>query len=365
MDQLITTHRKTCAGNLIGSDAGKAMPGVEQRHGEERKSAAHGSPTTAVDGGVGAREHGSRLLLGLALAPAKPLGAQLFQLVKSERRNVFTPLRDCRWRNAKCRGNGLPSSSVLKDFGESHAMTLAHLTPRSSAVDAPGDGIAGQMTTLAERLKELKETTGLTDARIAEVCGITASAVSQWGKPGAKMKGENAIFLEEVTPYKARWIMEGKGPKFKGGSLDIHHAGPLQSGTKLPVRRSYTPIGGMGKMQPVTHADPTSTGGFVEAVVTASEAAYGIRIRGDGFEPVLSDGWTVVLDPNAQHQPGEWVYLELETGEEMLVRYLYARGDMVELQTLDKKTSFTMAKKEIASIIAVIGTAPPSKWRQS
>lgn len=235
---------------------------------------------------------------------------------------------------------------------------------QSSEVSASDDAISGEMTTLADRLKEVLDVTGLKSADLARLCGVTSSAVSQWmTRDDSKIKGEHAISIEEGTPFRSRWILEGRGPKFKGVDTGLSHTSKVLTSSKLPVRRSYHSRAGMGQLQIIAAHDPASSGGYVDAAVSVSSAAYAVRVRGDGFEPVLSDGWCIILDPDAAPQPGEWVLIEREDGEEMLCRLLYARADMVEFQSLDKRTGFSMPRSDITSMIAVAGTAPPSKWR--
>lgn len=59
----------------------------------------------------------------------------------------------------------------------------------------------------AEKTKNVKE--------IADACDVSVQSVYDWRKgKTTKLKGETIVELAEVSGVNARWIINGKGPKF-------------------------------------------------------------------------------------------------------------------------------------------------------
>lgn len=73
------------------------------------------------------------------------------------------------------------------------------------------------MSTLAERVLEAIEATGLDVPDLAKKVGVSKQAVYDWkkGVSLAKIKGENLVELADLAGYEALWIMKGKGLKKK------------------------------------------------------------------------------------------------------------------------------------------------------
>lgn len=85
-------------------------------------------------------------------------------------------------------------------------------------------------------MEEFVETTKLSTSEIAELAGVSPSAVSQWLGKGTKTihsigQIEAAIKLERKTGYSALWLAKGKGVKMVERSAEavaIDHAAALR-----------------------------------------------------------------------------------------------------------------------------------------
>jgi transcriptional regulator with XRE-family HTH domain len=70
------------------------------------------------------------------------------------------------------------------------------------------------MTTLSERIKEAKESAGLSNADLARATGRSQGAVTQWLQGSVvSLKADTAAQIERATGYRASWLVTGKGPK--------------------------------------------------------------------------------------------------------------------------------------------------------
>lgn len=70
------------------------------------------------------------------------------------------------------------------------------------------------MSTLAERVTEAIETSGVSVSHVAKMCDVTPQAVYAWMKGETReLMGVNVIELAELTGFSARWIAKEAGPK--------------------------------------------------------------------------------------------------------------------------------------------------------
>jgi hypothetical protein len=105
------------------------------------------------------------------------------------------------------------------------AETLAHFHSAFSAL-TPGRGlIVLNMSTLEERIAELMKAKNWTESKVAEIAGVTRSAVSQWlGKtdtPTKSIKLKPALLLERKSGYSALWLSVGEGPKMVSHQTEL------------------------------------------------------------------------------------------------------------------------------------------------
>lgn len=75
------------------------------------------------------------------------------------------------------------------------------------------------MQSLAQRIQEVIDKTGMSQADIARAAGVTDAAVGFW-LTGAthSLKGVTAAKLETKTGFRAAWLASGKGPKLAAPS---------------------------------------------------------------------------------------------------------------------------------------------------
>ncbi len=122
-------------------------------------------------------------------------------------------------RNAK---NSTFAPQLAKLFG----VDLIDLLSNDFDIDAPGRGQSVQqaegsneavhsgkieVTTFADRFSEARKAAGFTQEYLANLCGLTKGAISQYELGHNSVAGENVFKLADALHVSARWLMTGAG----------------------------------------------------------------------------------------------------------------------------------------------------------
>lgn len=68
--------------------------------------------------------------------------------------------------------------------------------------------------TLSERIKEARDSAGMSNAALARATGRSQGAVTQWLDGTVQsLKADTAAQIERATGYRATWLVTGKGAK--------------------------------------------------------------------------------------------------------------------------------------------------------
>lgn len=226
------------------------------------------------------------------------------------------------------------------------------------------------MSTLQTRIQELMEKTGWSIGRIADIAGVSSSAVSQWlNGQTASIKLEPALMLERESGYSALWLANGKGVK------QVVQPAPLDAGDEVlepefagnARRERAIPIVGTAKMGDDGYYEEMSPvvgagDGHIE-IATEDPNAYGLRVRGQSMFPAIRDGWYVLVEPNGQPRIGEYVLLKLSNGKKMVKELINHRQGSYEVMSVNGGVRMSFDVTEIESVQAVGAVVSPSKWR--
>ena len=205
--------------------------------------------------------------------------------------------------------------------------------------------------------------TGWSVGRIAEITGVTSSAVSQWKDgPTKSISLEPAIKLERESGYNALWIASGKGEK-----LAPRDSGDSTEFAGLAKQTKRVPIVGTAKLGDNGFYDELSPvvgggDGHIE-IATSDPNAYGLRVRGQSMFPAIRDGWYVLVEPNRAPAVGEYVLLKLKNGKKMVKELLVRRPSSVEVMSVNGSERITFDVTEMDDIQAVGAVVTPSKWQ--
>lgn len=90
---------------------------------------------------------------------------------------------------------------------------------------------------------------------------------------------------------------------------------------------------------------------------------FALRVKGDGWFPVIDDGMYVVISPGDAPRQGEKVVVTYADGRLTIKRLLFERADSIVVAPLQGGSQQTIERAQIAAIDPVIGVLEASSWR--
>lgn len=185
----------------------------------------------------------------------------------------------------------------------------------------------------------------------------------------------------------SQWISDAK-PKSIGGRLarDLEHELKLSTGAldyplmevederqappaqPKPQKRSGAPV--VGRVQAgadgywTDSQHPAGGGdGFIE-VPTKDPNAYALQVVGNSMAPAIRPGWYIVVEPNGEPQPGEFVVVKLNDGRKMVKEFLFHRAGQWSFESINQDHNrIVVTDAEIEAVHPVAYTVPPSRVR--
>ncbi|AXF76642.1 LexA family transcriptional regulator [Erwinia tracheiphila] len=146
---------------------------------------------------------------------------------------------------------------------------------------------------LADRVKKRRNETGLSQAEAAEKAGIRQQS---WAsiEDGKTLKPRNIVGIAEALKCDPAWLMNG------GVFLPVSEVNTR----RIPLI-SYVQAGELATKSPIEAMD-----GSFEYVMTDMEWShytFALRIVGDSMEPDFKAGDVIIVDPEIEPSPGEFV----------------------------------------------------------
>lgn len=167
---------------------------------------------------------------------------------------------------------------------------------------------------LADRVKQKRLEIGLTQSQAAELAGIRQQSW-QSIEDGKTLKPRNIIGIAKALRCDADWLMNGG--TFK----------PIEEvNTRRVPLISYVQAGALAEKPPIEAFD-----GSFEYILTdsdLSEFSFGLRIEGDSMEPDFKDGDIIIVDPEVEPAPGEFVVAKNGGNQATFKKYRPTYTDM-------------------------------------
>lgn len=167
---------------------------------------------------------------------------------------------------------------------------------------------------LADRVKQKRIELGLTQTEAAELAGIRQQSW-QSIEDGKTLKPRNIIGIAKALQCDPAWLMNG------GAFKSIREV----SSRRVPLI-SYVQAGALAEKPPIEAFD-----GSFEYILTDSELSefsFGLRIEGDSMEPDFKDGDVIIVDPEIEPTPGEFVVAKNGGNQATFKKYRPTYTDM-------------------------------------
>ncbi|HCC76723.1 MAG TPA: DNA-binding protein [Shigella sp.] len=146
---------------------------------------------------------------------------------------------------------------------------------------------------LADRVKQKRIELGLTQTEAAELAGIRQQSW-QSIEDGKTLKPRNIIGIAKALKCDPEWLMNG------GTFMPLAEV----NSRRVPLI-SYVQAGALAEKSPIEAFD-----GSLEYILTdldISEFSFALRIEGDSMEPDFKAGDVIIVDPEIEPTPGEFV----------------------------------------------------------
>ncbi|MDF8328297.1 S24 family peptidase [Aeromonas salmonicida] len=204
-----------------------------------------------------------------------------------------------------------------------------------------------------ERIKELRKKHGLTQQQLGEKIGARKASVSQWETGDVSPSADYLVALARVFGVSAHWLSTGKG------SPELSNVEPAEipQGNRVPIL-SYVQAGNWREMcEQATTFDGNVE--YVSASVDVGPCGFGLWIRGNSMIPFFNEGDLVIIDPDEQPRPGDYVVAK-NGGEEATFKKYRPRGidengqDVFELVPFNEDYPSMHSDRQHIEIIGVM-----------
>lgn len=182
---------------------------------------------------------------------------------------------------------------------------------------------------LMDRIREAQGS--MSNAQFARELGVTAASVTQWLDGSTKsLKGPVAVKMERLTGYRAEWILSGRMPKKAGTNVeqgpDVRGTMPLLSDVQAGVYREF-----------VDNFHP-GDGGMegVPTTVPIKQHTFALRVVGDSMEPRFTAGMVLIVEPDMEANPGDFVIAK-NGDDETTFKQLIKDGPDLYLKPLNER----------------------------
>lgn len=169
-----------------------------------------------------------------------------------------------------------------------------------------------QMERLYSAAKELKGLVG--QSALARALNTSPQTVHNWELRGISKQG--LLLAQKVVGCSAQWIETGLGPMSIGSVPNVTTA-PIGV-VRIPLI-SYVQAGCWTGI--VDNYQPGDADDWLLTDLELSPSAFALQIKGDSMTPEFKEGDRVIIDPNVQPLPGDFVVAKNGDNEATFKKY--------------------------------------------
>ena len=191
------------------------------------------------------------------------------------------------------------------------------------------------MSSLENRLERARKHAGMTQRQVADHFRISSQAIAQWESGRARPDSRRPAALARLFGVRLEWLLDGSGPMTEE---DSRAGAARDQGTSVPVidrvrAGGWTEVG-----------DPYAPGAgddFILTDLSVSPHTFALEIEGQSMTPEFQPGDKIIIDPEVEPRPGEFVVAKREQDQEVTFKKYRLRGyddkgqEIIELRPLN------------------------------
>lgn len=177
---------------------------------------------------------------------------------------------------------------------------------------------------LGGRIRARRKAVGLTQEKLAALCGVSRAAVAQWEAGVTRPSLDNLVKAAEALEVWLSWLTIGDR-SLPGG------ANPFAAGAARPRELPILGFAEAGRDDahvpaPGTAAGTASGAASIAADPALSPRAFALTIRDDSMAGEFAAGDIIIIDPEAAPLPGDFVLARIAREAEAVFRKFRPRA---------------------------------------
>lgn len=181
------------------------------------------------------------------------------------------------------------------------------------------------METINDRISARRRARKISQDELAKRIGITRVSISKWESGLNQPKGRYLNDLAAALGVTVDWLLTGEGEATERPSPEAipgyHNVEPavIPQGNRIPIL-SYVQA---GNWREICEQATTFDGNveYVMASVDIGPCGFGLWIRGHSMTPMFNEGDLVIIDPDEQPRPGDYVVAKNGSEEATFKKY--------------------------------------------
>ena len=178
---------------------------------------------------------------------------------------------------------------------------------------------------ISDRILSRRTALGLSKTALAKAIGISDVSVGKWESGLNQPKGRYLNDLAAALEVTVGWLLTGEGEVAVTSAPEVipgyHNVEPavIPQGNRIPIL-SYVQAGNWREMcEQATTFDGNVE--YVTASVDIGPCGFGLWIRGHSMTPMFNEGDLVIIDPDEQPRPGDYVVAKNGSEEATFKKY--------------------------------------------
>lgn len=202
----------------------------------------------------------------------------------------------------------------------------------------------GQEMSIHRVIREGRQKLKLSQQEFAEALGVTRSAVQQWEREGGTGPARNKqAAVAHLLGLSVAQLMSGDVNTAAGP--DIRGSVPLLSDVQAGAFKMYVNN---------LHPGEEDAHEMVPTSVPVNRYTFALRVTGDSMEPEFRDGMIIIVEPDLEPQPGDYV-IARNGAEETTFKQLIKDGGEWFLKPLNQRWPIRpLGRSKIVGVVRAV-----------